>query len=318
VAALLCASAAGVASADDVRETRAEMLFRVGTQKLDAGDIDPACDALAESLRLDGKLGTLLNLALCHEKQGKPASAWLEYVTGAAWAAAAGRTDRRDFAHQHASDLERSMSRVQLDLSLVPHAAVEIDGDALPESQYSLPVLLDPGPHVLIVRAPGKRSYQTFLIGAAPPASGQAAPPTQTVVVPALADAPDATAALPAGAPVRPAHGWGARRITGVVVAAAGLAGLGVGTYFGVDSISTLGDIGAHCHGTTCDAQGVSLHGQAQTSETVSLVSLGAGAVALGVGSWLWFSPRLRLTPTLIVEPVVGAHAGAMTVVGAW
>ncbi len=313
---LLCTSLARVAWADEARETLAEMLFREGTEKLDAGEIDPACEALTESLRLDQQLGTLLNLALCHEKQGKVASAWLEYGTGAIWAAAVGRIDRRDFAHQHASDLERWMSRVQLDLKLVPHPVVEIDGQPLSPSLYSLPIFLDPGAHIVTVRTPGKKLYRTYAIVPASTLPGQPGPTAQTITVPALGDAIDWNAVASVGEPVPRHVWWGARRIAGLGVASAGVVGLGIGAYFGVHSIVQLGDINAHCQGGTCDARGPSLHNQAKTSETVSLVALGAGAVAVGVGGFLWFAPRLRLGPTVIVEPVVGARDGGMTVLG--
>lgn len=315
-AALLCASLAGAASAEEGRETRAEALFREGTQKLDAGDVDLACEALGESLRLDGQLGTLLNLALCHEKQGKVATAWREYVNGAAWAAAVGRTDRRDFANQHAVDLERSMSRLLLVLTAVPHPYVEIDGQPLPTWQYSLPIFLDPGAHTVTVQSPWKQPYRSYAIVPAPSQGRQPGPVAQAIVVPTLADAPEPKVAPSAAPTARTNVWWGGRRAAGAAIAAAGVVGLGIGTYFGIHSVVTLGDIDAHCQGHTCDATGLNLHDQAKTSETVSLVALGAGAVALAVGGWMWFAPRLKLAPTLLVEPTVSARSGGMAVVG--
>jgi hypothetical protein len=47
-----------------------------------------------ESNRVDPKLGTLMNLALCHEKEGLGASAWAGYARAASLAARAGQSGR--------------------------------------------------------------------------------------------------------------------------------------------------------------------------------------------------------------------------------
>ena len=51
--------------------TLAAALFREGKALMDKNDFTPACAKLEESERLDPGGGTLLNLALCHEKQGR-------------------------------------------------------------------------------------------------------------------------------------------------------------------------------------------------------------------------------------------------------
>src|SRR5690242_9319584 len=63
-------------------EGRADVLFHSGEKKFDSGDYAGACVDFSESLKLGPKLGTLLNLALCHETTGRIVTAWSEFTHG--------------------------------------------------------------------------------------------------------------------------------------------------------------------------------------------------------------------------------------------
>ena len=73
--ALLVAPAVSAAEPGADPVTMAEALFQQGKQLLERGDAHAACPKLAESLRLDRATGTLLALAMCHEVEGRLASA---------------------------------------------------------------------------------------------------------------------------------------------------------------------------------------------------------------------------------------------------
>ncbi len=271
------------APARESPEARAERLFHQAERHFDAGEIAPACQAWSESLKLAPKLGTLLNLALCHETQGKTATAWTEYHYGAAWAAQNDQKERQEFAHDHARGLERKLPRIQLQLPEDRQIAViEIDGEPLPEPYWFLPHYLDPGDHTITVSAPGKvrRTIEVHVL------AGLSA---QSVPILPLDDAP--LPATPRGAAPSPPAGtqrWDTRwRTVGYGTLGAGLVGIGMGSVFGIRAISLRDDIGSRCAGSACTPEGAAIRDDARTSATISTVSFAAGAVALGVGAFL-------------------------------
>jgi len=173
----------------------AEALFQEGKQLLERGEAHAACPKLAESLRLDRATGTLLALAMCHEVEGRLASAWAEYLEVIARAKTDGRPDREEAARQWAHKLEARLSTLSI---AVPAAVAEIPGFrvrrddvALEAPAWSTDVPVDPGPHTVVATAPGRETWTTTVVVA-----GVAE--HQTVTVPLLA--PDERA----GAPVVP------------------------------------------------------------------------------------------------------------------
>jgi hypothetical protein len=279
------ASPSPSSSAGMSNEMRAEYLFRQGEKKFDSGQYGDACNDFSESLRLGPKLGTLLNLALCHETVGKPATAWSEYHHGAAWAAQNGQKDRHDFALAHALALETKLPRVLLQLPRESAiGAVDVDGEPLPDSRWYLPVFLDPGEHSVTISAPGKqRTSVKFRV--------TNSPTEQLVNVPALSD--DVSLDLkPAPPPVAPSDPDRTRRTAGIVLLAAGGAGLALGLTFGVLAITKRDDIGSRCADVHCTAAGAQAYRDAQSNATVSTVSTVIGLGAGAVGGWLFFTSR--------------------------
>ena len=90
----------------------AEAMFREGRRLMAVGDIAQACAQFAGSYALEPASGTLLNLALCHEKEGKIATAWAEFRAAATLAREQDRRDRSAAAEERIAVLEPKLAYV--------------------------------------------------------------------------------------------------------------------------------------------------------------------------------------------------------------
>ena len=150
---------ASTARADKI--TDAEDLFRRAKALMAQKKDDEACPLLSESYRLDPGVGTLLNLALCHERIGKTASAWGEFrsVEQQAHAASPPNETRARFARDHAAKLQTRLSRVQITVpaeARVPGLVIKVDGEAKGEPLWA-GVPVDPGTRVVEASATNKK-----------------------------------------------------------------------------------------------------------------------------------------------------------------
>jgi hypothetical protein len=141
----------------------AETLYQQAREFMNEGRVDEACPKFEESYRLDPATGTLLNLASCHEKQGRLATAWFEYLDAVTMSRRDGRADRVAFAQGRLADLEAKLSRLTI---VVPAEAdhpgleLELDGARVGPAARGVPTPVDPGIHVIEARAPGRRDIQ--------------------------------------------------------------------------------------------------------------------------------------------------------------
>ena len=103
----------------------AEALFNEGQKLFGAGQIHQACEKFAESYSQDPAVGTMINLARCHEKEGKTATAWGEYKTVESLAARSNQKEREQFAHDEAAKLEPSLHKLVLNVKF-PVDGIEV------------------------------------------------------------------------------------------------------------------------------------------------------------------------------------------------
>src|SRR5688572_16417056 len=124
----------------------AEALFRDGRRLLDEGRYDEACSKLAESQAQDPASGTLINLALCYEKQGRLATAWAHYRSAAVLARKDGRADRVATAEQKTAELEGRVPHLVLHAA-EPRSGMEARWGSvrMGAGAFDTPIPVDPG-----------------------------------------------------------------------------------------------------------------------------------------------------------------------------
>ncbi|MRG95518.1 hypothetical protein [Polyangium spumosum] len=181
----------------------AEALLKEGKKLVTEKKYDEACPKIAESYKLAPSPATLLDLALCHEKQGKLATAWGEMLDAETDARKAGRADIETRARANSKALEPKLPRVTVTVAAnTPGIEIAIDGQKIDVGALGKGRPIDPGEHKIVASAPGRKPFETTLnLGKAE---------RKTVVVPALAEDGSAAAATPDKAPDKPAGQDGA------------------------------------------------------------------------------------------------------------
>jgi hypothetical protein len=315
----------------------ARALFDEGRDLMAAKKPSEACPKFAASMRLDPKGGTLLNLAVCHEAEGKTATAWVEFKEALAWARRDARPEREQLAQERIAAVEPKLSRLVIAIATGAGAAgleVRLDGAVVDRAAIGTAMPIDPGEHVVSASAPGRKKWEArVVVGAvadrktvevpaleseavvAPPAT-----PRATATSTARATAAPTATATPA-ATATPTATPAAAPIAGYVVGGAGVVAIGVGAYFGLSAKSKHDEAkNEHCPDGYCDATAAQLSRDARTQGWISTALFGVGLVGVGVGTYLVLSGGKgeAASTGIRVAPVVGASGGGMNVGGAW
>ncbi len=275
----------------------AEGLFKEGKRLLARGKIDEACEKLASSFKIDAAGGTLLNLASCHELQGKTATAWGEFNDALAMANKAGRSERQKAAREHIAALEPKLARVTL--TAAPGTTgleVKLDGVVMAPGALGTGIPVDPGDHTVTAVAPQKVPWETKLSIKESEA--------KTVEIPALQDVPPPPPEVP---PPPPPLGW--KKPVGGVLVGLGAVGLGVGTAFGIRAVVLGGQVASACHNGLCTQAGLDAVSSGRTAANVSNAMLPIGALLAGGGVTLLVLAATSPPPDKPASPAARLHA---------
>jgi hypothetical protein len=158
----------GVARADSQEARLAQALFEEARALMASKRFPEACLKLAESQRLDPATGTLLNLAVCHEEEGRLAAAMSEFREVAAASTRERRADRRVVAEQHLAALEKLVPKLSVTVSPRAQALagleVRLDGLELRPAAWGVAAPVDPGPHTVTATAANRQPWTTTVI----------------------------------------------------------------------------------------------------------------------------------------------------------
>ncbi len=326
-------SVPALADATAQDKASAEALFDRGVKLMHAGKFEEACPKLEDSQRIDPGVGTLLYLGECYEKLGRPASAWATFREAASSAEASGQARRAGLARQRIAKLEPDLAYLTLDVAEATRGleglTVVRDGVDVGAGIVGAAVPVDPGTTTIEVSAPGYQPYtvtvtvspkskQSLLI---PVLVALPKPPPEPEVAPLPPPTPEGTQPpLPSPAPP-PERGAHPLTVAGIAVAAAGVVGLGIGTYFGVKAINEdkKADDGT-CDATVCQAQADYDHSQnARKAATAANVAIGIGAGLFVAGGVLFFlapSSDEKDTGSLRIGPTFGPGMAGVLVKG--
>jgi hypothetical protein len=285
----------------------ATQLFKEGRALLEQGRVAQACRKLEESQRLEPGGGTLLNLALCHEREGRTATAWAEFTEAVGIAKRDDRPQRVEYARAHITQLEPALSRLSIQVAGaadLPDLEIKRDGGVLGRAAWGSPIPVDPGDHIIEAVAPGKIQWKQSIL-LAPNGDGK------TLVVPMLEDAPvpenmesglsappRKIAQVPAAdlgnaTQDKVAEGSGGSSVPAWIALTLGVVAAGAGTYFAVLAISQKSEADRNCPNDACSAEGARQTSDAIKSANFATTGLGVGVVGLGLGTIL-FATRSR------------------------
>jgi hypothetical protein len=318
--ALVLLARTGLA-ADPREQQLAQALFDEARQLMEQKRYAEACPKLAESQRLDPGGGTLLNLAVCHEKEGRLATAQTEFSEALSVAVRDARKDREAIARERLAVLEGKIPRIAV---VVPPASdiegleVKVDGLVLRRAAWGVAMPVDPGLHKIEATAPGRTAW-----------SAQApvpnAPEKKTIEVPLL----EPLGALPPPviqyvppAPPPPAQPatqvttWESGRPNPVFYVALGVAAVGgvVGTITGVLALNANSTAKDGCLPDRHFCKDQDSLDAASRARTLAWVSTGALVVGGVAGVALFLIPtRMRpKAPQVGLVPTAGGAAAAL------
>jgi hypothetical protein len=198
---------------------------------------------------------------------------------------------------------------------------VSMDGTPISQKLDGESIEVDPGPHTFtFVASDGTKVEQSLAV-----LEGQKA---QSVAVSIPTAASAASVARPKAeqqtgkAPLPPPDFWTTQRAIGVATGGVGVAGIAVGSVFGLLASSKWNSSKSECPAAGCSdhAAAVADHDSASSMATVSTVAFTVGGVALATGAILFLTgAKMSAAETpegIVVAPTVGAAGPGLVAVG--
>jgi len=295
---------------------QAETLFRQGRDLMAAGKLAEACNAFAESEKLEPAVTTLINLAGCREKNGQIATAWGLFLDAERQTRdATNAADRQlhDVAKKRATTLEPRTSKLEIDVpdaSKLDHLEIKRGDDPVDSGAWGRALPVDGGTYTISASAPGFETWSTQITIAAEKDSKKVEVPKLVALPPQPAPTPTPTPA-PVDQSVHATVQVAPSRTLPIAVGAGAVVLLGGALGFDLWGDATYNDAKAEM---TSQSRRDSLYDSAN-DKRYAAIGLGVGGVAAaGVAVWLFLRPAkshdeqaVRVVPTHNGFAVTGA-----------
>lgn len=291
-------------------------LYDEGRRLFEAKQYDLACPKFDASLQLNSEdIDVRGMLALCYERAGKLASAWAQFRELRVRAQRASRPDPLRVADEHIVALAPRLAKITVRIAATPGLTVFRDGVALPPDAFGSGLAVDAGTLTFTAEAKGYQPWSTEI----EIKDGEA----KAIEVPALVAA-STTAAAAAAPAARASTTVVSRpllttpRWIAVGLAGAGLVGLGIGTWAGLDARASRDDARAlGCNDDLSMCPSVAL-GTANAAYSRGKLSTGffiGGGALVGAAAVVWFVARPK-EGGVQVRPSVDETAVGLMLVG--
>jgi hypothetical protein len=274
---LACLLAGQRAARAEPLEERASLLFAAGREAMKREDYPAACANFDESQRLDPSLGTVLNLAVCEERQGHltRARTLLEQFLSSA----PPEDDRRANAQQLASSLDARLPQLALQVEppAVPGTRLSVDGREQ-AFEAGAPLRVDPGQHRLEVDIPG---YSAAIITLELSESEQRQQRISLSQLPAAA-APTRASLVPA-----PPHARQALPHAVFFALGVGLAGAATAVESGMLIAADRATVREHCANKSCDPTGLAAGRRGKTLVAINTIAWPVAVAGTSLAAYL-------------------------------
>lgn len=226
-------------------QAAADALYNEGRALLKAGQRAAGCAKFEASLALSPATSTMLNIARCHEQDGKIATALGDYTRALYLNRDTPGVERRTALEQIAragiSALTPRVPKLRVVLT-APPPGLEVwsDGKAIPPAALGEALPVDPGQHEVRASAPG---YLPVTRSVSVEEGKSVELPLTLTRAPAPTTEPRRPTPAPTGSWSRP---------LGIALTSVGAAGLVVGTVTGIVSLRKVNAIWMDCGGPIC------------------------------------------------------------------
>jgi len=286
-------------------ESEADRLFKAGLALYDQQKYDEACTKFEQSIARDPRaIGTLMNLGRCNERRGKIATALKLFQEAYDRATESNAPVMRDTAQARIAALSAQVPVLTFKRAAAPLPGEKLVIDDAVIALDAREVLVDPGPHTVVLTAPGRLPHEVTV--RVEPAS------KRVVQLPALQ--------VPKNKTVVTQVRTSPRRLIGKIATFSGggvtIASVALGLYAKRDYDKQFDDPDgdgprqARCGASpaidgkpACDAAGQSRVQRDRNIGTLATVTGIVGLVATGAGIMLWLSApddeRATLAPTV-------------------